>query len=147
LTEDSDVRLHIYRTFVRTGRPPTASETATALGISEDEAADAYRRLHDGHVIVLEPDSLDVWMANPLSARPTGFRVRTADGRAYYGSCSWDGPGVLAMLGLDGTVSTACPDCDEPLTMEIRGGELQPIDAVAHFAVPAARWWEDIGHT
>ena len=147
MTEDSDVRLHIYRTFVRTGRPPTAAETAGTLGISEDEAADAYRRLHDGHVIVLDPDSLDVWMANPLSARPTGFRVRTADGRSYFGSCSWDGPGVLAMLGQDGTVSTACPDCDEPLTMEIRGGELQPLGAVAHFAVPAARWWEDIGHT
>jgi hypothetical protein len=147
VTEDSDVRLHIYRTFVRTGRPPTTAETATALGISEEEAADAYRRLHDGHVIVMEPDSLDVWMANPLSARPTGFHVRTGDGRSYYGSCSWDGPGVLAMLGQDGTVSTACPDCDEPLTMEIRGGELQPIDAVAHFVVPAATWWEDIGHT
>jgi alkylmercury lyase-like protein len=147
LTEDSDVRLHIYRTFVRTGRPPTAAESVRALGISEEEAADAYRRLHDGHVIVLEPDSLDVWMANPLSARPTGFQVRTADGRSYFGTCSWDGPGVLAMLGQDGTVSTTCPDCDEPLTMEIKGGELQPLDVVAHFAVPAARWWEDIGHT
>jgi hypothetical protein len=86
-------------------------------------------------------------MANPLSARPTAFRVRTVDGRSYFGTCSWDGPGVLAMLGVDGTVSTACPDCEEPLIMEIRGGELQPIDAVAHFAVPAASWWEDIGHT
>jgi hypothetical protein len=147
LIEDSDVRLHIYRTFVRDGRPPTAAETATALGISEAEAADAYRRLHEAHAIVLEPGAVEVRMANPLSARPTGFRVRTADGRSYFGTCSWDGPGVLAMLGVDGTVSTACPDCDEPLTMEIRGGELQPIDAVAHFAVPAARWWEDIGHT
>jgi hypothetical protein len=147
LIEDSDVRLHIYRTFVRDGRPPTAAETATALGISEAEAADAYRRLHEAHAIVLEPGAVEVRMANPLSARPTAFRVRTADGRSYFGTCSWDGPGVLAMLGVDGTVATACPDCDEPLTMEIRGGELQPIDAVAHFAVPAARWWEDIGHT
>jgi hypothetical protein len=147
LIEDSDVRLHIYRTFVRDGRPPTAAETATALDISEAEAADAYRRLHEAHAIVLEPGALEVRMANPLSARPTAFRVRTADGRSYFGTCSWDGPGVLAMLGVDGTVATACPDCDEPLTMEIRGGELQPIDAVAHFAVPAARWWEDIGHT
>lgn len=147
MIEDSDVRLHIYRTFVRDGRPPTAAETATALGISEAEAADAYRRLHEAHAIVLEPGAVEVRMANPLSARPTAFRVRTADGRSYFGTCSWDGPGVLAMLGVDGTVSTACPDCDEPLTMEIRGGELQPIDAVAHFAVPAARWWEDIGHT
>jgi hypothetical protein len=147
LTADSDVRLHVYRTFVQDGRPPTTAETAEARGIPEPDAAGAYRRLAEGHVIVLEPGTLDVWMANPLSARPTGFRVRTADGRSYFGSCSWDGPGVLAMLGVDGTVSTVCHDCDEPLTMEVRGGELQPIDGVAHFAVPAAKWWEDIGHT
>jgi hypothetical protein len=145
--EDSDVRLHIYETFVAEARPPAVPETAEALGISEDRAAEAYRRLAEGHVIVLDPGTLDIWMANPLSARPTGFRVRTADGRSYFGSCSWDGPGVLAMLGVDGTVSTVCHDCDEPLTLEVRGGELQPIDAVGHFAVPAAKWWEDIGYT
>jgi hypothetical protein len=142
---DSDVRLHIYETFVGEGRPPAVPETAEALGISEDQAADAYRRLAEGHVIVLETGTLDIWMANPLSSRPTGFRVRTDEGGEYYASCVWDSPGVLAMLGTDGTVSTVCHDCDEPLTLEVRGGELQPIDAVAHFAVPASRWWEDIG--
>jgi hypothetical protein len=141
----SDVRLHIYETFVGEGQPPAVPETAEALGISVDQAADAYRRLAADHVIVLEPGTLDIWMANPLSARPTGFRVRTDEDGEYFGSCVWDSPGVLAMLGTDGTVSTVCHDCDEPLTLEVRGGELQPIQAVAHFAVPASRWWEDIG--
>lgn len=145
--EDSVVRLHIYETFVAEGRPPAVPETAEALGISEDQAAEAYRRLAEGHVIVLDPGTLDVWMANPFSARPTGFRVHTADGRRYFGTCTWDAPGVLAMLGADGTVSTVCHDCDDPLTLEVRGGELQPVEAVGHFAVPAARWWEDIGFT
>jgi hypothetical protein len=142
---DSDVRLHIYETFVGEGQPPAVPETAEALGISVDQAADAYRRLAADHVIVLEPGTLDIWMANPLSARPTGFRVRTDEDGEYFGSCVWDSPGVLAMLGMDGTVSTVCHDCDEPLTLEVRGGELQPIEAVAHFAVPASRWWDDIG--
>jgi hypothetical protein len=145
--EDSDVRLHIYETFVAEARPPAVPETAEALGISEDQAAEAYRRLAEGHVIVLDPGTLDIWMANPLCARPTGFRVQTADGRRYFGTCAWDAPGVLAMLGNDGTVSTVCHDCDDPLTLEVRGGELQPVEAVGHFAVPAARWWEDIGFT
>jgi hypothetical protein len=144
---DADVRLAIYRHFIASGRPPTVARTADALGLAEDEVADAYRRLAEAHAIVLEPGSLDVWMAHPLSARPTAFRVTTADGRSYFGNCAWDGPGVLAMLGSDGTVSTSCPDCDEPLTLEVRDGELLPIGAIGHFAVPAARWWEDIGFT
>jgi Alkylmercury lyase len=120
---------------------------AEDLGLDDAAVADSFRRLDEAHAIVLEPGTLDVWMAAPLSARPTGFRVRTADGRSYFGTCAWDGPGVLAMLGVDGTVDTVCHDCDEPLELEVRVGELRPIEAVAHFAVPAAKWWEDIGHT
>jgi Alkylmercury lyase len=146
-TLDNEVRLHLYREFVERGRPPTAAQTAEALGISEREAGSAYRSLAEGHVIVLEPGTLDVWMANPLSARETPFRVRTADGREYFGNCSWDAPGVLGMLHADGVVDTSCPDCDEPLRLEIRDGELQPVRAVGHFSVPAARWWDDIGYT
>lgn len=145
--DDGRVRLEIYRYFIDRGRPPSVAETAAALGVSEEEVAESYRRLADSHALVLEPDSLDIWMANPLSGRPTGFRVRTDDGREYYGSCVWDSPGVLAMLGVDGTVSTVCHDCDDPLTLEVRGGELVPAPLVGHFAVPAARWWEDIGFT
>jgi Alkylmercury lyase len=144
---DNEVRLHLYRRFVEEGRPPTAGETATALGISERESSMAYRRLAEAHVIVLEPGTHEVWMAPPLSARPTRFPVRTADGREYFGNCSWDGPGVLAMLGVDGLVETSCPDCGDPLGLEIQGGELLPVRAVGHFAVPAAQWWDDIGYT
>jgi Alkylmercury lyase len=146
-TLDNEVRLHLYRRFVEDGRPPTVAETAEALGITEREAGASYRRLAEGHVIVLEPGTLDVWMANPLSARETPFRVRTVDGREYFGNCTWDAPGVLGMLHTDGVVDTSCPDCDEPLRLEIRDGELQPVRAIGHFAVPAARWWDDIGYT
>jgi hypothetical protein len=133
--------------FRQARKAATVAETAAVLDLTEDDAAEPYRRLAASQVIVLEPGTVDVWMANPLSARPTGFRVSTSDGRSYFGTCVWDGPGVLAMLGVDGTVATVCHDCDGPLTMEVRDGALQPMEAVGHFAVPAVRWWEDIGHT
>jgi hypothetical protein len=145
-TVDRDVRLHIYGRFVEEERPPTVEETARALDLSTEEVSNSYRRLAEGRVIVLEPGTLDVWMANPFSARPTPFRVATGD-RRYWGTCVWDAPGILAMLGDDGDVSTLCPDCDETLVMRVRGVSLEPLEAVAHFAVPAARWWEDIGFT
>ena len=145
---ETQVRLQIYRTFVDRGSPPSVDEAATALGISQAEATEAFRILADARVIVLEPDSNAVWMANPLSARATDFEVTTADGRRFYGNCTWDAPGVLAMLHSDGTVSTRCPDCDDPLRLDVRGGSMAgPEGAVAHFAVPARRWWEDIGFT
>ena len=145
---DTSVRLHIYRTFVDRSLPPAAAETAEALSISKGEAEDSYRRLAEGHVIVLEPGSTDIWMANPLSARPTAFEVTTSDGRSFYGNCSWDAPGVLAMIGVDGRVVSRCPDCDEPLELLIEDGIMRgPAGAVGHFLVPARQWWDDIGFT
>ena len=145
---DTRVRLDIYRTFVDRGSPPSAAETAEALNIATTEAEDCYRRLAEGHVIVLEPGSTDVWMANPLSARPTDFEVTTSDGRRFFGNCTWDAPGILAMLGADGRVDTSCPDGDEPLELVVESDSMRgPADAVAHFVVPAKRWWEDIGFT
>ena len=144
---DNRVRLYIYERFVADGRPPTAAKTAAALEMAEDQAEDAYRRLEQGRVIVLAPGTTSVWMANPLSAVPTRFRVVTDDGRSWWGNCVWDALGVLAMVGSDGMVDTSCPDCGEKIELRVESGELQPVDAVIHFAVPAARWWENIGFT
>ncbi len=143
---DEAVRLHLYERFVEAGAPPSAAETAEALGRSESEVADSYRRLEANHVIVLAPGTLNVWMANPLSAVPTPFRVGTRRG-SYWGNCIWDALGVVAMLGDSGAVSTRCADCNEPMQLRVAGGELEPTAGIAHFAVPARRWWENIGFT
>ncbi|HWC31503.1 MAG TPA: organomercurial lyase, partial [Actinomycetota bacterium] len=92
------------------------------------------------------PGTLDVWMANPLSAVPTPFLAEVG-GRTWYGNCAWDAPGIVAMLGANGRVETACPDCGDRLEMTIRGRDLEPIEAVGHFAIPARKWWDDIGFT
>src|SRR5687768_8986868 len=95
----------------------------------------------------LKLGTTNVWMANPLSAVPTRFRVVTNDGRSWWGNCVWDALGILAMVGSDGAVDTSCPDCGEKIELRVKDGELQPVDAVIHFAVPAARWWENIAFT
>lgn len=141
---DNLVRLHIYEQWVADGRPPSAAETATALGLAEAEAEEAFRRLQDAHVIVLAPGTTNVWMAHPLSSVPTPFAVRGEQG-SFYGNCIWDGLGAVAMLGRNGRVETSCPHCGEPLVFTVRDGELEPVDAVVHYAVPASRWWENIG--
>jgi DNA-binding transcriptional MocR family regulator len=141
------VRLSIYRRFIEAGAPPPAAETAETLDIPLDQVERAYRTLADEHVIVLEPGTVDVWLANPLSARPTAFRVDAGSRGRWWGSCVWDALGVLAMLDADGTVSTRCADCEEPLGLAVKSRRLMPSETVGHFLIPAADWWEDIGFT
>jgi len=143
---DTTVRVAIYERFVEDGEAPSAADVAAQLRIGAHDAADSFRRLEDAHVIVLMPGTSEIWMAPPLSAVPTGFRVETPSG-SYWGNCVWDGLGVIAMLGGVGVVETRCADCDEPMTLGVDGYELTAGDGVAHFAVPAARWWDNIGFT
>lgn len=140
------VRLAIYEQFVDEGEAPSLGDVADALSISAEEAEAAFRRLAESRVIVLMPGTAEIWMANPLSAVPTSFRVETPRG-SYWGNCVWDGLGVVSMLGTDGTVDTRCADCNEGMSLRVEGGRLVEGDGVAHFAVPAARWWDNIGFT
>ncbi|HEX5938217.1 MAG TPA: organomercurial lyase [Actinomycetota bacterium] len=144
---DRQVRLSIYRAIVEDGRPPTAPELAGTLDVPAAGVEDAFRRLADGRAIVLAPGTPYVWMANPFSAIPTPFEVRVGD-RGYFGNCIWDALGIPACLHEDAQIRTFCPDCSEPISLEVRGDMLAaPAGATIHFAVPAAHWWEDIGAT
>ena len=143
---DRAVRLHIYRHFVATSRPPTTAETALALDQESLEVAAAYHRLAASHIIVLQPGGDDIWMAMPFSSIPTAFRV-TAGDRWWWANCGWDALGIPAMLDMDAQIETDCTDCGEPLTLHVVGGALQERAGCLHFAVPAARWWDDIGFT
>ena len=145
-TLDRDVRLFVIQHFVETAQPPTAEETAEALHLTLTESIAAYDRLAANHVIVLEPGTREIRMANPLSAVETAFPARIGEKR-YYGACIWDALGTVAMLGGSGTIDSRCACCDEALTLEIDNLELRPVEAVVHFAVPAAHWWDDIVYT
>ena len=143
---DDDVRVEVYRFFVDQGRPPGPAELADALGAAQSAVEDSLRRLAEAHVLVLAPGSAYILMANPLSAIPTSFPVE-AGGRTWFGNCIWDALGVIAMLGGEGAVTSWCPDCGEPLSVVVANGRLASGDGVAHYALPAARWWDDIGFT
>jgi hypothetical protein len=145
-TFDRDVRLFVYRQFVEEGGPPSAAEVADRLGKSTEVVEAAFRRLEAAHVLVFAPGTLDIWMANPLCAFPTPFRVTTERG-SWWGTCVWDAFGIAAMLDVDATIATSCPDCSEPMQFRVESGSLTAGEGLAHFAVPARRWWDNIGYT
>jgi hypothetical protein len=144
---DLRIRNHLYASFVRDGRAPSVSEAAAALELPAAEVTEAYRRLHDAHALVLQPDGSEIRMLNPFSTVETAYRVE-AGGRSWFGNCAWDSLGIPGALHGDGRVEAACPDCGEPLELEVRDGELvRGRELLVHFVVPARRWWDDIVFT
>jgi hypothetical protein len=147
VTFDREVRLAVYRRVVAESRPPSAPELAAELGVATADVETSLHRLAAGHVLVLAPDTNSIWMAAPFSAIPTPFEV-SVGARHYFANCIWDALGVAACLHAEARIDTSCPDCSEPMRLEVRDGALEePAEGVVHFAVPAARWWEDIGAT
>ena len=140
------VKMHIYQQLRHTGRAPAAAECAAALGETVARAAQAYQRLAGEHLLVLEPgDSQRIRMALPFSGIETPHRVVVGDKR-YYANCAWDALGIAAALGSDALIESGCDDCGEPISLQVQDGSVSGT-AVAHFAVPAAHWWDDIIYT
>jgi hypothetical protein len=142
------VRLEIYQRFIAQGSCPKKSEIARSLNRPLLDVANAYTELAQAHMLVLQPETGEVLMANPLSAVPTPFVVETEHpeaNRSWYGNCIWDALGVISMLESDGRVVTSCGCCGEKMTVQITSGKPHALpDGIAHFAIPARRWWDDI---
>jgi hypothetical protein len=92
---------------MKEGLPPTIAETASALSTTPNAVEASFRRLADGHILVLQRGTGEILMANPFSAVPTPFLVRAGDG-SWYGNCSWDAMGIPAMLKQDAAIEASC---------------------------------------
>jgi hypothetical protein len=135
---DLELRRRTYAFFVERGRAPAAAE----LGEPEEILA-GWRRLHSEHAVVLNSATDELRMLNPFSVVPTAHRVR-AGGRWWYGNCAWDAFGICVAFHADGRIETSCPDCGEPLAVELRNERPDDDSLVFHCLVPAAQWWDDI---
>ena len=124
-----DLRRTVFEAFAATGVPPEVPDTPDL------------RALAERHVVVLDDDAR-IRMAHPFAAHHDGARV-DAQGRTWWGNCAWDGFGIVHALGLPEANVTA-----QGIAVRVRDGVPEPVaGAVFGVAVPAARWWDDIGHT
>ena len=121
------LRREIMAAFAATGAPPEPGDGATLSSLAEQ------------HVVVLD-DAGAIVMAHPFAAPGAATTVESG-GRTWWGSCAWDGLGIVAALRLaDATVT------GNGVTLPIDDGE--PLGhAVFHVEVPARRWWDDIAYT
>lgn len=143
---DLTLRELTYGLFVELGRAPTADEVASAAGSTRADVESHWRRLHDAHALVLHAATSEIRMANPFSAVPTAYRVYAGE-RWWYANCAWDAFGVCAALHVDGRIETSCPDCGEPLTLDVCDQRPSDRSLLFHCLVPAVHWWDDFVFT
>ena len=141
-----DVKLAIYGMIAETTRAPSRRALALRLGVEEPVVAEALSRLREKKLVYLGRESGEIVMAPPFSAVPTPFGVRI-EGRTYYANCVWDAYGVAAALGKDAEIDASCGCCGEPTPMGVRDGSPVALPGLAHFAVPARHWWDDLTYT
>ena len=142
---DLTIRNATYRLFVELGRAPAVDEVAAATGEGSAEVEAAWRGLHEAHALVLDQAGA-LRMLNPFSAVETPHRVNAAGG-TWFANCGWDAFGIGAALHVDSTIHTTCPDCGEPIDIEVHEGRPSETEPVWHCLLPAREWWTDIGFT
>src|ERR1043166_5630396 len=144
---DTKVKLAIYAVTAETGRVPDAAEISRKIDNNENEVLAAFARLQAKRLLVPEPgDPTRIRMAPPFSGVPTAFPVE-ALGRRYYANCVWDAYGVAAALHADAVIPASDGFSSERLILEVRDAKPILHPYIAHFAVPAAKWWDDIVFT
>lgn len=140
------VRTFIYRAFAETAQPPAVENVARNFQLSQEEVKEVYQALDQIHAFFLEPGTLDIRIANPFSAVPTGFSVE-ANGRTYWANCGWDALGIPAALHADAHIIANCSQSGNPIFFSVKDGVLAPTPAVVHFVVPFSSWYEDMAFT
>jgi alkylmercury lyase-like protein len=143
---DTLLRHQIYSHTTRRGKPPTIPELSAATGEAFDRVRDSLARLAAGRIVVLQRESEEILMAPPFSAVPTPFLVETSR-HTSYANCAWDAIGVSIMLRAPARIVSSCGCCGRSLTLDVLADRAPTASDVVHFAVPAARWWQDLVYT
>lgn len=142
---DWDVRATVYERFAATGQAPEIAELAARAGATEHQVVSSLRRLYEAHEIAVREDG-GIWMANPFSAVPTAYPVRTPE-MTCWANCAWDALGVSAILGTDGWTRTTCAESGVTIEFGVRDGRLEGDAGVIHLVTPLRDAWIDIGFT
>ena len=137
------LRQAIWKSALKDCVIPTKEQLGALTFSRSADVARGLKELHDAHVVVLQPDSGEVLMAMPFSAVPTPVEVRCGD-RTWFANCIWDGMGIAAQVGEPVTITTSCGCCGDRLGVVVPNPWVESDGRVAHFALPARRWWDDI---
>jgi hypothetical protein len=145
---DREVRIAIARSIRTRGKIPTIAAVATDMRMDAATVDASFVRMIEGHVFIPKKDSHEIYAYDPFCVGPTDFFV-TAAGRVWFGICAWDALGIPAALGEAGVIETHCPDCNEPVVVEVDANGATELQTwtVMQVGVPARDFWKDIYFT
>jgi hypothetical protein len=137
---DLSVRYQIYRFFAEHSHAPSYQELAASLSEEEEDVRASFHKLHARHMIFLEPGTDSIRMANPFSAVPTKFNVRSG-GKEWWANCAWDAFGIAAALRIDVQIEAGYPDSTEIIELQVIQGMVDGKNHLVHFPIPFRQWY------
>ena len=140
------VRHFVYQHFAETSRAPSIDVTAAHFNISNEEASEYYKKLHNRHAFFLEPDTLTIRMVNPFSGIPTDFKVH-AHGKTYFANCAWDMLGIPAALHTDAVIEAKFTESNETVEIKVKDGKVTNGELLVHFPLSFSHWYDDLVFT
>ena len=143
---DLKIRYQIYRFFADTCRAPSHQEIASLLNAAEEDVLDSFHKLHERHMVFLEPGTDAIRIANPFSAISTKFRVKSGN-KEWWANCAWDSLGIAAALKIDVHIEATYPDIQEIVELQVINRAVDGKNHMVHFPLPFHRWYDDLVYT
>ena len=143
---DLKIRYQIYRSFAEECRALSYRELAEMFDVQEQVARQSLHRLHDHHMIFLELSTDAIRMANPFSAIPTRYKVKSGQ-KEWWANCAWDTLGIAAALNLDVTIQAVYPDTKDTIELQVINGTAHGENHIVYFPLPCRQWYDDLAFT
>jgi hypothetical protein len=139
----------LLRGYVENGHAPHYTEIAHQLGCSPAEARQALLDTMStpGVASWLHPGTDIVASVAPFYSLASQYRVSVDGEQKWYAQCGFEATAVCWVFpGRTVRIDAACLDCNEPLSLVMRDGqilELDPSNAVGHLNQPVPWYLRD----
>jgi hypothetical protein len=140
---DLKIRYQIYRYFADNCSAPSYQEIADLLNTEKENVRVSFHKLHERHMIFLEPGADTIRMANPFSAIPTSFKV-TSGNKLWWANCAWDSVGIAAALKIDVQIKASYADTQETVDLQVNHGMVAGKNHLVYFPLPCRYWYDDL---
>jgi len=116
----------IMRGLVDSGRAPHYGELARVLGVDVESGRLLLHEVMRAYPIGwLHPDTDYIASFPPLNNLPTQYRITVRGEQRWFAQCGFEATSVTWLFpGETVRVDAACLDCGDPVTIEMRDGDI-----------------------
>jgi alkylmercury lyase-like protein len=120
----------IMRGLVETGVAPHHAELARGMALSVEEGRLLLLDVMQAYPIGwLHPDTHYIASFPPLNNQPTQYRVSVRGEQRWFAQCGFEATSVTWLFpGETVRVESPCLDCSDPVTVEMRDGQIVRVD-------------------